>query len=86
MLLGLIKQVMARRPDLHVIVTSATLDTVRFQKHFDGCPVYAVPGRLFPVEVCFSLTDPKRSCKCLPKMGGGVGEVMGEGCMASPNH
>ncbi|HEX2576860.1 MAG TPA: DEAD/DEAH box helicase, partial [Aquihabitans sp.] len=50
-LLGYLKQLLPRRPDLKVIVTSATIDTARFAEHFDGAPVIEVSGRTFPVEV-----------------------------------
>ncbi len=50
-LLGHLKQVLPRRPDLKVIVTSATIDTERFAAHFDGAPVVSVAGRTYPVEV-----------------------------------
>jgi ATP-dependent helicase HrpA len=49
-LLGHLKQVLPRRPDLKVIVTSATIDAERFSAHFDGAPVIQVSGRVFPVE------------------------------------
>jgi len=50
-LLGYVKQLLPRRPDLKLVVTSATLDAERFSKHFDGAPVIEVSGRLYPVEV-----------------------------------
>ncbi|KPN21143.1 hypothetical protein AO715_15420 [Xanthomonas sp. Mitacek01] len=50
-LLGYLKQLLARRPDLKLIVTSATIDTARFAEHFDGAPVVDVEGRGYPVEV-----------------------------------
>ncbi|MBB4125887.1 ATP-dependent helicase HrpA [Xanthomonas translucens] len=50
-LLGYLKQLLRKRPDLKVIVTSATIDTARFAEHFDGAPVISVEGRTFPVEV-----------------------------------
>jgi ATP-dependent helicase HrpA len=49
-LLGHLKQILPRRPDLKVIVTSATIDADRFSKHFGGAPVIQVSGRMFPVE------------------------------------
>ena len=53
-LLGYIKQILPRRPDLKVIVTSATIDAERFAKHFESrkglAPVIMVSGRMFPVE------------------------------------
>ena len=50
-LLGYVKQLLPRRPDLKLIVTSATLDAERFSRHFDDAPVVEVSGRLYPVEV-----------------------------------
>ncbi len=54
-LLGYLKQLLPRRPDLRVIVTSATIDAERFAKHFAGpagpAPIIEVSGRLFPVEI-----------------------------------
>jgi ATP-dependent helicase HrpA len=50
-LLGYLKQLLPRRPDLKVIVTSATIDTERFAAHFGGAPVVDVEGRGYPVEV-----------------------------------
>lgn len=49
-LLGYLKQLLRRRRDLKVIVTSATIDTGRFSKHFDDAPVISVEGRTYPVE------------------------------------
>jgi ATP-dependent helicase HrpA len=49
-LLGHLKQVLPRRPELKVIVTSATIDAERFSNHFSGAPVIQVSGRMFPVE------------------------------------
>lgn len=50
-LLGYLKQLLARRPDLKVIVTSATIDTARFSEHFGDAPIIEVSGRTYPVEV-----------------------------------
>ncbi|HEX9994168.1 MAG TPA: ATP-dependent RNA helicase HrpA [Acidimicrobiales bacterium] len=50
-LLGYLKQLLPRRPDLKVVITSATIDTVRFAEHFGGAPVVEVSGRTYPVEV-----------------------------------
>ena len=55
-LLGYLKQLLPKRPDLKIIVTSATIDTARFAEHFsqpngDPAPVIEVSGRTFPVEV-----------------------------------
>ncbi|WDK48524.1 ATP-dependent RNA helicase HrpA [Xanthomonas campestris pv. campestris] len=50
-LLGYLKQLLRKRPDLKLIVTSATIDTERFSRHFDDAPVINVEGRTFPVDV-----------------------------------
>ncbi|MFT4218778.1 MAG: ATP-dependent RNA helicase HrpA [Micropruina sp.] len=50
-LLGYLKQLLPRRPDLKVIVTSATIDTARFSEHFGDAPIIEVSGRTYPVEV-----------------------------------
>jgi ATP-dependent helicase HrpA len=50
-LLGYVKRLVERRPDLKVVVTSATIDTQRFSDFFGGAPVIEVSGRTYPVEV-----------------------------------
>ncbi|HNU65856.1 MAG TPA: ATP-dependent RNA helicase HrpA [Methylotenera sp.] len=50
-LLGYLKQLLPKRPDLKIIVTSATIDADRFSSHFNGAPVIEVSGRTFPVEI-----------------------------------
>ncbi|MFP3907686.1 MAG: ATP-dependent RNA helicase HrpA, partial [Acidimicrobiales bacterium] len=50
-LLGYLYQLLPRRPDLTVIITSATIDTARFAEHFDDAPVIEVSGRTHPVEI-----------------------------------
>ncbi len=52
-LLGYIKQILPKRPDLKVIVTSATIDLERFSNHFDSAPVIEVSGRTYPVDVLY---------------------------------
>ncbi len=49
-LLGLVSQLGKKRPELRLIITSATLDSEKFSKHFDNAPSMAVSGRTFPVE------------------------------------
>jgi ATP-dependent helicase HrpA len=50
-LLGYLKQLLPRRPDLKLIVTSATIEPARFAAHFDDAPVIEVGGTAYPVEV-----------------------------------
>lgn len=59
-LLGYLKSVLAKRRDLKLIVTSATLDAERFSKHFDGAPVIEVSGRLYPIEMRYRPFDERK--------------------------
>jgi ATP-dependent helicase HrpA len=59
-LLGYLKSVLARRRDLKLIVTSATLDAERFSKHFDGAPIIEVSGRLYPIETRYRPFDERK--------------------------
>ncbi|WP_237363552.1 ATP-dependent RNA helicase HrpA [Vibrio marisflavi] len=49
-ILGYLKELMPRRPDLKIIITSATIDPERFSKHFKNAPIIEVSGRTYPVE------------------------------------
>src|ERR1700761_3082817 len=51
LLLGVLKQISPRRPDLRIIVTSATIDPGKFSNFFGGAPVIEVSGRSYPVEI-----------------------------------
>lgn len=57
-LFGLLKKTLKRRPDLKLIVTSATLDADKFSEYFNGCPIFTIPGRTYPVEIMYS-KDPE---------------------------
>src|SRR6202011_5547981 len=50
-LLGYLRELLTRRPDLKVIVTSATIEPQRFAAHFGGAPIVEVSGRTYPVEI-----------------------------------
>ena len=52
--MGLLKKALKRRPDLKVLVTSATMDSTKFSEYFGGCPIFSIPGRTFPVEILYS--------------------------------
>ena len=53
-LFGLLKKACKDRPDLKLIVTSATLDAERFSSYFFDCPILTIPGRTYPVEILYS--------------------------------
>ena len=72
-LLGYLKRLLPRRPDLKVIVSSATLDAGGFSDFFDGCPIVKAEGRTFPVEVEYF---PPQEDEDLPsQVGRAVGEI-----------
>jgi ATP-dependent helicase HrpA len=50
-LLGLVRQLMDRRPELRVVITSATIDAGQFSEHFSDAPIIEVPGRTYPVDI-----------------------------------
>ncbi len=56
-LLGYLKRLAAKRPELKIIVTSATIDTARFAEHFGDAPVVSVEGRAYPVELRWRPVD-----------------------------
>ena len=58
-LMGLLKEVAQRRPDLKIVIMSATLDAQKFQSYFNDAPLLAVPGRTHAVEV-FYTPEPER--------------------------
>jgi ATP-dependent RNA helicase DHX8/PRP22 len=53
-LFGLLKKTVKKRPDLRIIVTSATLNAERFSEYFFDAPIFTIPGRTFPVEILYS--------------------------------
>lgn len=57
-LFGLLKQALTARKDLKLIVTSATLDAEKFSEYFNNCPIFTIPGRLFPVTILYT-KDPE---------------------------
>lgn len=53
-LFGLMKQAVQKRKELKLIVTSATLDSVKFSEYFFKAPIFTIPGRMFPVEILYT--------------------------------
>ena len=60
-LLGFLKQLLPKRPDLKVIITSATIDHWRFSRYFQDAPVIEVSGRTYPVEILYQLLGEDQS-------------------------
>jgi len=59
-LLGYLKQLLVKRPELKLIITSATIDVEQFSKYFANAPIVSVSGRTFPVNVCYQPLDKTR--------------------------
>ncbi|ETV98701.1 ATP-dependent helicase HrpA [Aphanomyces invadans] len=53
-LFGLLKALLKTRPELKIVVTSATLDAEKFSRYFLDCPIFTIPGRTFPVEILYT--------------------------------
>ena len=56
-ILGYLKQLLPRRPELKLIITSATIDPQRFSQHFDDAPIIQVSGRTYPVDIRYRGVD-----------------------------
>ncbi|WP_404932795.1 ATP-dependent RNA helicase HrpA [Piscinibacter sp. HJYY11] len=82
-LLGYLRQILPRRPDLKIIVTSATIDADRFAQHFASrhgpAPVIMVSGRLFPVEQRYRPFEESREYGLNDSIGDAVDELWREG-------
>lgn len=82
-LLGLLKRVLPRRPDLRVVIASATLDSDLFSKFFTDAPVISIPGRLYPIETLWrGETDadeddlPRRIANAVDEVGPDSGDIL----------
>lgn len=58
-LFGILKKISARRRDLKLIITSATMNAQKFSDFFGGFPIFKIPGRTFPVQMFFSKNNPE---------------------------
>ncbi|HXS45416.1 MAG TPA: ATP-dependent RNA helicase HrpA, partial [Solirubrobacteraceae bacterium] len=77
-LLGFLARLLPRRPDLKLVITSATIDPERFSRHFGGAPVVEVSGRTYPVEVRYRPYDEAVSDE-VDAIGDAVDELLREG-------
>ncbi len=79
-ILGYLRQLLPRRPDLKVIITSATIDPERFAAAFDGAPIVEVSGRTYPVEVRYRpVRDSGEDADLGQAISGAVDELSAEG-------
>ncbi|MEQ2209610.1 hypothetical protein XENOCAPTIV_001470, partial [Xenoophorus captivus] len=77
-LFGLIKDIARFRPDLKVLVASATLDTERFSSFFDDAPVFRIPGRRFPVDIFYTKEEIEACCEMLQERCRRLGSKIAE--------
>jgi len=85
-LLGYLKNLLPRRPDLKLVITSATIDLEKFSKHFNEAPIIEVSGRMYPVETLYrpwdvehdDVTDAVVACidEILRTSGGKSGDIL----------
>src|SRR4051794_37537164 len=76
-LLGCLRRILAQRPELKLIITSATIDPVQFSRHFGGAPVVEVSGRTYPVEVRYR--PPAEGLDEVDAIADAVDELLREG-------
>jgi len=77
-LLGYLKRILPKRPDLKIIVTSATIDVERFSSHFNNAPIIEVSGRTFPVDVLYRPQKVTKSTDSDEQMINGVLDTLHE--------
>ncbi|MCJ8737335.1 hypothetical protein PDJAM_G00022720 [Pangasius djambal] len=81
-LFGLLREVVSRRSDLKLIVTSATMDSDKFAAFFGNVPIFNIPGRTFPVDILFSKTPQEDYVEAAVKqalqihLSGMVGDIL----------
>ncbi|MGQ9830478.1 MAG: ATP-dependent RNA helicase HrpA [Thermochromatium sp.] len=88
-LLGYLKQLLPRRPDLKLIVTSATIDPERFARHFANgqhrpAPILEISGRTYPVEVRYRPPEDEHAAECDESMQRAISEAVAELAQAGP--
>jgi ATP-dependent helicase HrpA len=83
-LLGYLKRLAPRRPELKVLVTSATIDAERFSRHFDGAPVIEVSGRLYPVEVRYRAVEGDSEDTTREEEEAALADAVEEACREGP--
>ena len=83
-LLGYLKRLIPRRPELKLVITSATIDAEKFSRHFDGAPVIEVSGRLYPVEVRYRPVEGEEEDTTRDEEERALADAVDECCRAGP--
>ncbi len=66
-LFGLVKDIVRFRPDLKLLISSATLDSDKFSQFFDDAPIFRIPGRRYPVEIYYTKVHIFIPCTCITR-------------------
>jgi ATP-dependent helicase HrpA len=83
-LLGYLKNLLIKRRDLKLVVTSATIDAEKFSRHFGGAPVIEVSGRLYPVEVRYRPVGGDEEDTTRDEEEAALADAVDEACRAGP--
>ncbi|MGH8765054.1 MAG: ATP-dependent RNA helicase HrpA, partial [Burkholderiales bacterium] len=83
-LLGYLRNLLEKRRDLKLVVTSATIDAEKFSRHFGGAPVIEVSGRLYPVEVRYRPVEGDKEDTTRDEEEAALGDAVDEACRAGP--
>ncbi|MCC6534231.1 MAG: ATP-dependent RNA helicase HrpA [Burkholderiales bacterium] len=83
-LLGYLRQLLPARPDLKLIITSATIDAGRFSRHFGAAPVIEVSGRLHPVEIRYRPPQPDAASDDAAALTGAILDAVDEASRCGP--
>jgi ATP-dependent helicase HrpA len=78
-LLGILKRILPKRPDLKIIISSATLDVKRFSAFFGNAPIVTVPGRLYPIETRWRGVEDAEDADLSRQIANAVDELIAEG-------
>jgi ATP-dependent helicase HrpA len=78
-LLGILKRTLPKRPELKIIISSATLDVKRFSAFFANAPIVTVPGRLYPIETRWRATEDADDADLSRQIANAVDELIAEG-------
>jgi ATP-dependent helicase HrpA len=78
-LLGILKRVLPKRPELKLVISSATLDVERFSSFFNVAPILSVPGRLYPIETRWRPADEEDDPDLPRQIANAVDELAAEG-------
>ncbi len=78
-LLGILKRTLSKRPELKIIISSATLDVKRFSSFFNNAPIVTVPGRLYPIETRWRAVEDAEEADLPRQITNAVDELSSEG-------